>query len=206
MPAIIRNLTRTGFKTRGRTRLQVDAWLTKALPVLMGLVLSACVTFAAAAGRMEPPLWKAWTMAQLADYVTLTSGVKPVNADEYVIGVAGAEEVTEALERIVRSGRLTRVQRRPVRIVSVSKEALATRIFQVDMMFVASALENAVAPWLERCNKLGVVVIGETPEFTKRGGTLRFDEKNATVVFHPANLNAASYSLHRRFRRYLESE
>jgi hypothetical protein len=162
--------------------------------------------FAAAAGRMEPPWWKAWTMAQLADYVSLASGVKPVNADEYVIGVAGSDAVSDALRQIARSGRLTRVQRRPVRIVSVTKDELAKRVFEFDMMFVASALEDAAVPLLGRCNKSGVVVIGETPEFTKRGGTLRFDEKRSTVIYHAANLAAASYSLHRRFRRYLESE
>lgn len=161
---------------------------------------------AVAADRMQKPLWEAYTMTKLADYVSLSSGVEPVNRDKFVIGVVGAPEVYRNLLGMVAGGKPDRIQRRPVKVVEIPAAEVATRALTVDFLFVAAKSEKVVFPVLEQCTKAGVVAIGETREFTRRGGTLRFDEAKRTVVYHRANLSKAPFGLNYRFRRYLDSE
>jgi hypothetical protein len=174
--------------------------------LMLSAFLCLSLNVGSAAERMEASLWKAWTMAQLADYVTLAAGRKPVNAEVYVIGIVGSPEIEAAFRQILRSGSVERIQRRPLRVVGISGEKLAGEALRVDLLYVASKAEPAVHPLLKRCNEAGVVVIGETPDFTRKGGSLRFDEARRTAVYHRDHLSAGSYSLHRRVRRYMEEE
>ena len=175
--------------------------------VFVAVLASVVGAFAAESeGKMRKSLWQAFTMARLADYVSLAPGVAPINRDRYVIGIVGASELQRDLQGLIASGKPSHLQRRPAEVVEIPQSELAERGLKVDLLFVAGSAQSQVFPLLEKCTRAGVVVIGETGEFTRRGGTLRFDEVRRTVVYHRANLSRAPYGLNYRFRKYLDSE
>lgn len=161
---------------------------------------------AAPATFQNSPLWQAWTMVEIADYVVMSAGRGAVNRDRYVIGVMGNDEVRRYLGEVLKDKGVKQIQRRPVEVVEIKPAEAAAKARTVDLLFVGAAGEAAVRPVLKKCADAGVVTIGETKGFTAAGGVFRFDVDARKLIYHRANLDGAPYGLHRRFRRYMPSE
>ena len=152
--------------------------------------------------EIKSALWEAWTLVQLTDYVSQPEGLKPVNRDRFVIGVVGTAEVEEMLRVVLREKKIGLIGGRPVTVVSLA----TSNVLTADLVYVAESAEQAVYPTLKECALKGVIVIGHSSEFFRRGGVFRFDLEKRHLVYSRDNLEQAPFGLHRRFRRYLKSE
>lgn len=185
-------------------------FMLRMIGFLCGLVVAGLLSTARGAGtstfRDHPPLWQAWTMVQLTDYVSWPGESKPVNSDKFVIGIVGAAEVHRYLEVVLKQKGIDQIQRRPVEVVSIAVGEAGERVMSCDMVFVVAEAEKNVLPRLAACTAKGVITLGISPEFTKRGGVFRFDMKKGTLIYSRGNLEKAPYGLHRRIRRYFTVE
>lgn len=101
-----------------------------------------------------------------------------------VIGVVGADPFDEALDRTIQDKRINR-RRIVVRRLQWSQDLRGCHILFVSASEAARASELS-----SRLNGLPVLVVGETPEFARRGGTINFTIEDNKVRFE-VNVDAA---------------
>ena len=85
-----------------------------------------------------------------------------------MIGVIGADPFDVALERTVRD---KRVNNRPV---VVRRLQWAQDLRQCHILFVSSSEGTRAGELTARLDGLPILLVGETPDFARRGGTINF--------------------------------
>jgi hypothetical protein len=101
-----------------------------------------------------------------------------------VIGVVGSDPFDSALERTVRG---KRINRRPlvIRRLQASQD-----LRQCHILFVSSSEAARTGELISRLEGVPVLVVGETPDFARRGGTINFTIEDNKVRFE-VNVDAA---------------
>ncbi|MGH9350479.1 MAG: YfiR family protein [Vicinamibacterales bacterium] len=129
-------------------------------------------------------LIKAAYLYNFALFVEWPADAFPTPTAPIVIGVVGADPFEAALDRTIRD---KRVNNRPV---VVKRLGWAQDLRTCHILFVSSS-EAARAPELRtRLDGLPILLVGETPEFARRGGTINFTIDDNKVKLE-VNVDAA---------------
>jgi hypothetical protein len=148
---------------------------------------AAALVLAPFAARAEPSpeyLIKAAYLYNFAMFIEWPPDAFSTRTSPFVIGILGADRFDRALERTV-AGK--RIDRRPivVRRVDTPQELRRCHI-----VFVSSSDASRSADVLGRLDGLPILVVGETADFARRGGSLAFLIEENRVRFE-VNLDAA---------------
>jgi hypothetical protein len=104
-----------------------------------------------------------------------------------VIGIVGSDPFGQALDRIVQN---KRINGRPV---VVRRLQANSDLRQSHILFVSGSDAGVAAGVAARLEGRPVLVVGEAPDFARRGGTINFVD-DATRVRFEVNLDAAKKS------------
>lgn len=103
-----------------------------------------------------------------------------------VIGILGSDPFDQALDRTVQNKRINK------RSVVVRRLRWNQDLRQCHILFI-SASEAATAADMARLEGLPILVVGETSDFARRGGTINFTLDNNRIRFE-VNVDAARRS------------
>ena len=145
------------------------------------------IACASPAVRAEPSpeyLIKAAYLYNFAMFVDWPPDAFATRTSPFVIGILGADRFDRALERTV-SGK--RIDKRPIVVRRVDAPHELKRCH---IVFVSSSDAARNADVLGRLDGLPVLVVGETPDFARRGGSIAFLVEDNRVRFE-VNLDAA---------------
>jgi hypothetical protein len=130
---------------------------------------------------------KAAYLYNFALFVEWPADAFPARDAPIVIGIIGADPFEGALERTVLNKRING------RAVVVRRFASAQEARAAHILFVTAAEAGRIAELRERLDGRPVLVVGEVPEFARRGGTANFFIEENRVRFE-VNLDAARRS------------
>jgi len=137
--------------------------------------------------RAEPSpeyLIKAAYLYNFAMFVDWPADAFSTRTSPFVIGILGANRFDRALERTVAD---KRIDRRPIVVRRVDSPR---DLRHCHIVFVSSSDAARSAEVLDRLDGLPILVVGETSDFARRGGTIAFLIEDNRVRFE-VNLDAA---------------
>lgn len=129
-------------------------------------------------------LIKAAYLYNFALFVEWPADAFPSSDAPIVIGVVGDDPFDQALERTVRD---KRINRRPL---VVRRLQWGQNLRQCHILFVSASEAARAADLGTRLDGQPVLVVGETFDFARRGGTINFFIENNKVLFE-VNVDAA---------------
>ena len=150
-----------------------------------------CLMFSQAATTHAAPtpeyLIKAAYLYNFALFVEWPADAfKAANAP-LVIGVVGADPFDVALDRTIQN---KRINRRPL---VVRRLQWGQDLKRCHILFVSSSESAKASDLATRLGGLPILIVGETPGFARRGGTINFTIDDNKVGFE-VNVNAAKRS------------
>lgn len=101
-----------------------------------------------------------------------------------VIGLVGTDSFDEAVHRTVEN---KRINRRPIVVKRLSPNQ---DLRQCHMVFVGASESGRLPEFSSRLDGLPVLLVGESPEFARKGGTVNFTIQDNKVRFE-VNVDAA---------------
>ena len=104
-----------------------------------------------------------------------------------VIGIVGADPFDQALDRTVQN---KRINRRPI---VVRRLNWGSDLRQCHMLFISASEAAKAADMPARLEGLPILVVGESSDFARRGGTINFTLDDNKIRFE-VNLDAAKKS------------
>lgn len=154
---------------------------------LAAILCAIAVSCSPPVARAEPTpeyLIKAAYLYNFAMFIDWPPDAFPTRNAPFVIGVFGADRFDHALERTVRD---KRIDKRPIVIRRLEAPQDLKRCH---IVFVSSSDAARIGDVAARLEGLPILVVGETPDFARRGGSIAFVIEDNRVRFE-VNLDAA---------------
>jgi uncharacterized protein DUF4154 len=101
-----------------------------------------------------------------------------------VIGVVGSDPFDRALDQTIQNKRINK------RSLVIKRLQWSNDLRQCHILFISSSEANRTGELASRLEGLPILVVGETPEFARRGGTVNFTIEANKVGFE-VNVDAA---------------
>lgn len=101
----------------------------------------------------------------------------------FIIGIMGDEDLAAYMEELVRN---ERIGERPIQVRRVYNRSQA---LQSNMLFIDSQAERPEKEIFTEAGKKGILTVGDSENFTRWGGIIRFYTENSKIRFE---INTAS--------------
>ena len=127
---------------------------------------------------------KALFLVNFAKYVEWPPGAFATNSPAFIIGITGQSEIGEHLQKAVEGKKACG---HPIVVRAIEKEQ---DLVKCHILFISATEKKHIAKIFSSVNSAPVLTVGETDQFTQRGGIIGFIKKEGKVRLE-IDLNAA---------------